>query len=110
MEKTVKVSRSELQRQLDIDKNFDDITGSTVTGWAATIAGWIFKKSPIGVTVLYLQTIVQADASRIASNLRYMLENDYSYFVITTSYKYRGYMPGSSYETYDVEYQTYSYQ
>lgn len=110
MVEVVKLSREDLQRQLDIDNNFDKITGSVVTGWAATIAGWIFTKSPVGVTVLYLQTIVEADASKIASQLNYMLENDYSYFVITTSYVYRGYMPGSSYPTYDVQYQLYDYE
>jgi len=106
----VKISKADLQSRLNTNSNFNDVTGGVIVGIAGWIAEKILKKSPIGSTLLFLQAVVEGDSYLISQKMKYMAQNGYTYFVITSTYKYVGYMPGSSYPTYSLKTQTYSYQ
>lgn len=114
-----KFSISDLQRMIDIDNNWGDVSGSLITSaairFAQAVAAKIGRAIPFVAAVsdinLAVQVVVKADAELIARKINYMTENGYDYFVITTTCDDSPvYMPGSSYPTLRIQSQYYSYR
>lgn len=114
-----KFDKGDLQDIIDIDNNWNSVTGGLVTTcalrFATGVAAKIGRAIPLVAAVcdinLAIQVLVAADANLIAKKINFMTENDYDYFVITTTYDDTPvYMPGSSNLTIKVVSQYYSYR
>ncbi|SFD32621.1 hypothetical protein [Clostridium uliginosum] len=95
-------SRADLQKQIDADLGLANLLGSDLTDWIGYAADLICKNAIVSLSVMILKPLLKADASEIASTINSMVSNHYNYIVVTYTYEYQGYLPGSSYPNYNV--------
>lgn len=117
METTNEISRDDLQSMANDAGCYADIFSSNISKSdtfnyvVAGIAGAIVAKAPGGA--IALGVIIALEENRkvqFENMLQEMIDNDYDYLVVTTSYEFNGYDETSGIPNYRPTGVTYSYE